>query len=343
MFVTKREKSRNHIYLEVLEWRAELSQKESRDLERYRSGFEGEREYDELLDAVGSGEMYVFRDIWLGIQDSKVQLDALIVADDIMIVNEIKNYSGNYSYENGVWKVRNYQISEDPVSQVTTAANKLLKLRYDAGIQFEIQKEVVFVNPYLIFGPTDYKNLDMFVMRNRLKQYFRSLHNNTVGRSAEVLAGEIAGRIIENPHPAPETDSTRVKRGVNCYRCGSFDVFGKKFFSECLGCGCAEPVERLIVRSAIEFSVLFSKEKVTGRKIHEFLNGQINYQAIQRRMSKYFTIAGIGKNSHYLIEEKNLGEALENGRYVSYYEKDTDFIFKNHPRYSEGFKVTLKR
>src|SRR5690625_2174379 len=135
MYVTERRQSENLVYLEMLAKRAELDGKEKRALERYRSGFEGEREYDAVLDAVGHGSLYVFRDIWLGIGDGKVQLDALIVADNMLIVNEVKNYSGNYSYEEGVWRVRGRQISEDPVSQVSTAANKLLRLRYDVDRQ----------------------------------------------------------------------------------------------------------------------------------------------------------------------------------------------------------------
>lgn len=327
MFVTERNKSVHHIYLEVLKTRTELDRKEKRQLEWYRSGHMGEVEYDAVLDEVGHGSLYVFRDIWLAIQDSKVQVDTFIIADGIMIVNEIKNYSGNYSYENGVWKVRNQQISEDPVSQISIAANKLLKMRYELSTHFEIQKEIVFVNPYMIFGPTDYKNADIFVMRNRLKQYFRSLHNNTVGRSAEILAEEIAGRIIDNPHPTPETDKSRLRFGINCHKCSSFDILKKRFCLACRSCGYVEPFERLVVRAAVECSVLFPGEAVTGRRIYEFLGGEINYQTVQRRMSQYFVIEGSGKQCHYQVPVKNLERILLEGEYVSCYEHDPAFVY----------------
>ncbi|KKK33850.1 hypothetical protein WN59_09555 [Salinicoccus sediminis] len=77
MFVTDRGKSANHMHLEILGKRAALDGKEERELERYRSGYEGELEYDRVFDEVGHAPMYVFRDIWLGIDDSKVQLDAV--------------------------------------------------------------------------------------------------------------------------------------------------------------------------------------------------------------------------------------------------------------------------
>lgn len=326
MFVTERRKSANHIYLEVLETRSGLSGKEKRDLKRYRSGYEGERDYDAVLEEVGHNRLYVFRDVWLGIRESKVQLDTLIVADDRLIVNEIKNYSGNYSYEDGVWKVRGHQISEDPVSQVSIAVNKLLKLRYDTGVHFEVQKEIVFVNPYMIFDHTDYKNPELFVMRNGLKQYFRSLHNNTSGHSAKGLAEEVARRIIKPPHPVSVNESAKVRFGVNCHKCSGFDIMIKRFCSECQACGCVEPFERLIVRAAIEFSVLFPGEKMTRRKIHEFLGGAINCQSVQRRLSRYFVKEGDGKQSHYLVPEHDLKKVLIEGGYDSSYEHDQDFI-----------------
>lgn len=326
MFVTDRGRSASHVHLEILGKRAELDGREKRDLERYRSGYGGELEYDRVFDEVGHEQMYVFRDIWLGIGDSKVQLDALIVADNLLIVNEIKNYSGNYSYENGIWKVRNQQISEDPVSQVSTAANKLLRLRYESGVQFEVQKEIVFVNPYMIFGPTDYRHADLFVMRNRLKQYFRSFHNNTFGRPAKVLAEEVARRIISPPHPAPSSDISRLKLGMNCYRCQSFDVSKKRFCSECRDCGYTEPFERLVVRSAIEFSVLFPEEKVTCRGIHEFLGKSLNYQTVQRRLSTYFVKKGGASQSHYIVTGYDLKKILVEANYDSAYEQDIEYM-----------------
>ena len=44
MFATDRRKSAGHAHLEILGKRAALDGKEKRNLERYRSGYEGERE-----------------------------------------------------------------------------------------------------------------------------------------------------------------------------------------------------------------------------------------------------------------------------------------------------------
>src|SRR5699024_5220812 len=294
MFITERNKSEQHVYFETLSGRADLDRKESADLGRYRSGYSGECEYDAVLDAVGHDNLFVFRDIWLRVGGGEVQFDALIVADNVLVTNEIKNYSGNYSYENGVWRVRGQQISEDPVSQLGRAAGKLVKLRNESGFQFDIEKEIVFINPYFIFGggvggvgdggaggAGGGGSSRQFIMRNRLKQYFRSLGNHTSGRSAKVLAEEIAGRIIADPYPVPETDYGRLRLGANCFKCGSFDVELKRFVSVCRGCGYTETVERLIVRTVVDFAVLFPDGEVTKKKIADFLGGSVDLQRIQ--------------------------------------------------------------
>src|SRR5699024_405513 len=235
--------------------------------------------------------LFVFRDIWMQAGRGRVHFYALIVVDNVLIANEIKNYSSNYLYENCVWRVRGQQISEDPVSQLSRAAGKLVKLRNESGFQFDIEKEIVFINPYFIFGgDAGDGGSRQFIMRNRLKQYFRSLGNHTSGRSAKVLSEEIAGRIIADPYPVPETDCGRLRLGANCFKCGSFDVEMKRFVSVCRGCGYTETVERLVVRTVVDFAVLFPGEEVTKKKISDFLDGSVDLQRVQRLMKKYFPI-----------------------------------------------------
>ncbi|WP_411843678.1 hypothetical protein [Salinicoccus sp. HZC-1] len=228
--------------------------------------------------------------------------------------------------------MRGQQISEDPVSQIHRAANKLVKLRNESGFQFKIQKEIIFINPYFIFGSGDSASQNLFVMRNRSKQYFRSLGSNTAGRSAKVLSEEVARRITRDPYPTPVTDYSRLKLGLNCWKCGGYDLEIKRFSTVCCHCNYSETIERLIVRTAIEYAVLFPEERVMMRKIYEFLAHNVDTQKIQRWMSRYFHVVRNGSRSHYEIKHKNLHRTLQEGGYRSSYEHDPEFIFENHPR-----------
>lgn len=276
MFLTGRKKSKELVYYEVLEKRAALNRDEQRSLQILKSGFEGEEQFDAVFDEAGHDNLYIFRDIWLVLDGSTVQLDSLAVTDDTLILNEIKNYSGSYTYENGVWKVRRQQISEDPVSQVRRAAGKLVKLSYETGFKFDVKKEVIFINPYFIFESHDGKDADMFVMRSRLKQYMRSLGNYHSGRSAKVLAEEIHNRIVDNPYPVPETEYSRLKLGLNCWGCGGYDLNKNRFSTHCRECGYSEPIERHVVRSALEFAVLFPSEPITKKGVCDLMDSAVS-------------------------------------------------------------------
>src|SRR5699024_994528 len=264
---------------------------------------------------------------WMQAGGGEVQFDALIVVDNVLIANEIKNYSGNYSYENGVWRVRGKQITEDPPSQLSRAAGKLVKLRNESGFQFDIEKEIVFINPYFIFGGDGGMGASgggsrQFVLRSRLRQYFRSLGNHTSGRSAKVLGGEISGRILADPYPVPEPGYGGRGPRASCVKCARCAVEWKRFVSVCRRCSYDETVERLIVRTVVDFAVLSPDGDVTMRKIYNFLDQQLDTQKIQRWMSRYFQVVRNSSKSHYEIRVKDLRKSLVSVGYRSNYEHD---------------------
>ena len=71
-----------------------LTDKEERSLPFYEKGYLGECLYDKIFEEVGHSNLYLFRDTWLEINSSIVQLDSLIISDGEMIINEIFNFSG---------------------------------------------------------------------------------------------------------------------------------------------------------------------------------------------------------------------------------------------------------
>src|SRR5699024_8107857 len=134
-------------------------------------GYAGECEYDRVFDEIGHGSVFVFRDIYLRIEGNVAQYDCLIVSDDGIVVNEIKNYSGLYRYDKGKWYIRDSQVSEDALAQLRRAVGKLVKLRYQVRGQFDITWKIVFT----IIEIHRQHNIDeMFVnvvMRSGLRNY----------------------------------------------------------------------------------------------------------------------------------------------------------------------------
>lgn len=56
-----------------------------------------------MFDKVGHGNLYIYRDIYLQIENSVTQYDTLIISESGIVVNEIKNFTGNYRVEDSTW------------------------------------------------------------------------------------------------------------------------------------------------------------------------------------------------------------------------------------------------
>src|SRR5699024_5860144 len=119
MFLNIRQKAQELIYHEALSNRSILSDKEQRKLAALSSGHAGECEYDRLFDDAGHGSLLIYRDIWMKVDDAVIQADSLIIADGVVAVDEVKNFSGNYKYAGGEWTVGGRPGYEDPLAQVS--------------------------------------------------------------------------------------------------------------------------------------------------------------------------------------------------------------------------------
>ncbi|MEK4554931.1 nuclease-related domain-containing protein [Jeotgalicoccus sp. FSL K6-3177] len=93
MFLNPRLKSHDLLFYDALEKRTELTKHENRRHAAALKGFEGECLYDEIFNDVGHDDVLVYRDLYLKIGESVTQYDALVIDDEGIVVNEIKNYT----------------------------------------------------------------------------------------------------------------------------------------------------------------------------------------------------------------------------------------------------------
>lgn len=325
MFLNDRTKSRELIYYEVLARRAGLTREEQWRFRNLQRGFAGEAEYDALFDDAGHGRLLIYRDLWLQVEKSVLQVDSLIVAEDTLIVNEIKNYSENHLYEGGRWFRNNRQSSEDPLAQASRTAGKLLKLNYHLPHRVNVEKKVVFVNPDFNLHMNSDENEQFIVTRSGLRSYFGELRRLYAGRAAQENAAALRQFIIDDPMPLPLTDISRLRTGNYCYGCGSYELSYARYAAICSSCNYEETLERLIVRAIIDFSVLFPAEEMTKAKMILFTGGLIHEKLLRKTLVKYCIKAGNSKSTHYIIKNRHLHTLLKDNGYLSKYEKDIRF------------------
>ncbi|MEZ2457792.1 nuclease-related domain-containing protein [Salinicoccus roseus] len=323
MFLTDRKKSKELNFYEVLERRTALGEGERKTLKILRQGFEGEQSYDRLWDEVGHDHLLIFRDIWMKVENATLQIDALIVYGDRLIVNEIKNYSGMYQYADGSWSVNSFQISEDPVAQVSRTAGKLIRLKYGGGHghPFEVDRKVAFVNPNFNLTVDTEESKHHIITRPMLKYYMRDVARRRSGADASALSDTIRNCIIEDPMALPEVDVARIRTGLYCGRCGSFKLTLDRYRSHCTSCGHQETIEYQLVKAIVDYSLLFPQHPIEKSSVVWLTGNQLNPRTIEFNMNKYCNLVRRGRHSAYVIDTSDINELLKIKGYNSKYEK----------------------
>lgn len=312
MFLAERKLPEELLHYYALKKRSMLSTDENAKLQRLERGVQGERIYDLILEDAGHDNLYIFRDIYLLIEGSVTQYDTLIVSESGIIVNEIKNYTGDYQVEASVWtRNRGTPLPDDPVSQLRRAVGKLMKLRSAVSFNFKVEGKLIFPNEVFRLISNDDKLWSQVVLRGDLKRYFNGFYNEYSGEGASELADLIERHIVPNPYFRHRVDFDSVKHGLYCGGCGSFKLEKQQFHFLCLTCGSRESNETHLVRTMSDFKYLFGALEMTSPRLMEFTGGVMNVRSLQRVLNKYCYVKGVYKSSKYIFKYYDFAEAMK--------------------------------
>lgn len=302
IFLTERGKSKELTYLETLSTRAELTTNENKTLDRLRKGYEGEKLYDQILDEVGHDAVNIYRDIWIKADKSLAQIDSLIISDDLVIVNEIKNYSGQYKYENNIWHVGKFQISDDPIIQVKRASSKLIKIFRENNISVNVDSKVIFPNPYFILSTNDEICKISVIKRDRIKNYFRTFNTLPNWDKSRRIIDIIDSYRVPEPGYTEQADYDRLSLGRYCFRCKSFNLENFRSYTECKGCNYKVNNKMHVLKAVQDYEVLFHGQKVTTTAIEKLLNHEISNSTIKRNLRRHCVSSKQGRFRTYSLQ-----------------------------------------
>ena len=302
MFLTERYKSNEHIYLETLSKRAILTKEEEKKLSWLKRGFEGEQLYDRIFDEVGHGNLNIFRDIWIQADKSLTQIDALIITDETVFINEIKNYSGNYKYENNTWQIGNIQISDDPIIQAKRASSKLIKKFLQNKISVNIDFNIIFPNPYFILSTEDSYCRSKTIKRELMKQYFRNINQLSSWNNTNHLIQIIKDHIVPEPKYILETDPSRLTFGRQCLKCASFDFTSNRYSTTCNICNHKSANKDHVLSAIRDYNILFSSENIKSRDIRMFIDNEVSRSTIKRHIKEICLLNNRGRHAAYTIK-----------------------------------------
>ena len=311
MFLNHRKQPFELLHYAALGKRRVLTEEEQTALRTSHKGFIGEKNYDLILDETGHRNMHIFRDVFLKIGKSYTQFDSIIIAEDRISLNEIKNYSGEYRFENGNWYRNHQQMSDNPFVQTMRAKNKLQRLMTENNIQYIVESATVFVNDDFRLISDDDKIWKTTVLRNYLRTYFLSRGSSFVGNRTKQAAEIIKNAMVENPYLPDAAKIKTLKLGLYCGVCGEFDLEKSKFHFLCTNCGTKESISTHMLRTLSDFKFLFPNEKMTKRKVLLLVDHQLSVRTINRYLSKYCQLVKEDKKVSYKFLYYDFEEAIK--------------------------------
>ncbi|MCE4955981.1 nuclease-related domain-containing protein [Macrococcoides caseolyticum] len=282
-------------YLLEVDQRIYLIKKDYLALSHYRKGLEGELKFLHVIKDIEN--VIILWDIRIEMP-GEIQYDFIIITQDTVFHFDVKNFSGRYNYEDGIFMSENGYVEKDLMSSLKKAHKKMEKLIIDNKFGFKMVSKIIFINDTLDLcnfpGSGDvmfyfdihkivahlqrYKHIDSEMQR--LAKLLIDLHKNN--SEHEVIH---------------YYDFNQMKPGVKCKACGRIGMkhYRKSRFFKCI-CGYkernSEVLERtynaisLIEKGLVNTSKMVSWTKLSDRTLRYFLGRR--YKKIGSARATYY-------------------------------------------------------
>jgi hypothetical protein len=271
MLYKQRKKSYELEVLEYLNNRMNLTGKFRQYYFSLKKGYEGETHFDSLTENLQC-DCLILNDLLLTSNNNDFQIDSLIITSDMIYLFEIKNHDGDYYYESGkFYKVSHAEII-NPLHQLDRKETLFRQLLLKHGYNLSLSPSVVFIHSeFTLYQSPMNKPI---IYPTQIRQYLDNLNNisSKLNRGHRKLADKLKSLHIERTFQEniPSYEYDKLKKGIVCTKCHSFDMVVSGAECTCPKCGHTEKVAEAVIRSINEFRVLFPDCKITTNKIHDW-------------------------------------------------------------------------
>lgn len=108
--------------LRSLNTRSELSNEVKKYYFNQEKGFTGEVQFD-LLTTKLKNDCYILNDLQLEFNNNSFQIDTVMIYQSTVYLIDVKNYEGNYYYENGNFYIMSGDEIKNPLDQLKRSKN----------------------------------------------------------------------------------------------------------------------------------------------------------------------------------------------------------------------------
>lgn len=299
----KRKKPKQLELYEKLAVRKKLSEKEKKEAIQLTKGFNGEKMFDLYMEKM-NGDFIVMNDLLLQHNDKIFQIDSLLMLNGILYMYEIKNYKGEYFYEQDrLFKEPHLEI-DNPLLQVNRTESLLRQLTEKLGYRFLIKSSVVFINPeFTLYQAPRHTN---FLLPTRLNRYFDEISApTTLDPNFHRLATTLhAIQLEDSPYTQyPTYTYKELTKGIYCSDCSSFLIKLEGQRCICQKCSNVETVAQAVIRHVEEYHFLFPLLKITTAIIYDWCQIITSKKRIQRILDSHLIKKGKKHMTYYEYKE----------------------------------------
>ncbi|NKE07929.1 nuclease-related domain-containing protein [Mesobacillus selenatarsenatis] len=287
--------------MNLLEPRMNFTEKEKQRHYRLRKGYEGEVKYDRWMKSLEIQNL-TLNDLLLEASNTTFQIDSSVITQNKLLLFEVKDFEGEYYYEDERLKIIYGEEIKDPLLQLKRNTSLFRQLLASLGFHLEIESYVLFINPEFTLYQAP-KNSPI-ILPSQLNRFMKKLNkrqsklNNIHQKIADKL---LELHTVDNPYKRlPKYEYEQLKKGIVCGECHSFvDLIVKREFV-CSHCGSTEKIDTAVLRSVADIKLLFPDKKVTTALIHEWCNGVVSLKSVRRILLANLEPSG-ERNTRYFL------------------------------------------
>lgn len=301
MLLKARTEPRELIALRHLNRRMALTSQDKFQLWKMEKGFTGEVIFDRMTENLAE-ERYIMDDLLLKVNNSLVQLDKVIIAQDGVYLIDIKYHEGDYYLEGDkLYAIRSNREYKNPIIQLTRSETLFRQLLQNLKMNHLVRATVIFNNPEftLYQAPMD----QPIILPTQINRFLNELNStpSKLDESHKKLAQTLLSlHQVKNPFSnLPHYQYEQLEKGMHCCECGSLNTEIDQYDLVCGKCGTHERIEKAIVRHIEEIKVLFPEKKITTQTVYEWCNGKVSRRTFLRVLKKYYVLVGKTSDSYY--------------------------------------------
>jgi hypothetical protein len=284
----------------ILNTRMDLTEKEKKYYLNKEKGYEGEVQFDLLTEKL-TGQQLILNDLLLEVNNTKFQIDSTIFAQETINLFEVKNYEGDYLYNNEKFYTISEKEIQNPLDQLKRCESLLRQLLQNLGMKIPIQGWLIFINPeFTLYQAPQNRQIIFPSQLNRFMKNFNSKPSKLNKMQIELAKRLVSLHQIESPYKRlRHYDFAQLRKGNICTFCHSLmtSVRGTKVI--CGACGGEEKLDSAVLRNVEEFKLLFPDKKITTSGIYEWCKFSVSKKVIQKNLKLNYRSVGCHRGFYY--------------------------------------------